>query len=273
MMFATFLHQPRLWALAALLLGLSAPAQAHDTWVMPVAFRVPAGQPISTLLSAGNGLTPLSAPRRRSFRVLQLIDSKGRSDPERWQRGDKSVQAHFPAAAPGVACLALSTNDNEITIEPDTVDAYLREVHAPAHVVEAWKRQRSRGEAWVERYGKDAKTYVRSGASSTGWPALAQLGHGLELVPQSDPTRLEPGDNLVLVLQFGGKPVADAALRLFSGTGDERVLRTDAQGRAQFKLATTGAHLVATTVIQQPAAPGAPWTSRFATLGFGVGGS
>ena len=32
-----------------------------------------------------------------------------------------------------------------------------------------------------------------------------------------------------------------------------------------------GPHLVATTLIQQPATVGAPWTSRFATLGFGVG--
>lgn len=261
----------RLWALAALLLGVVAPAQAHDTWVMPTAFRVPAGQPISTLLSAGHGLTPLSAPRRRRLRVLQLVDSLGRHEPERWQRGGKTAQAHFLAAAPGLACLALSTSETLIEIEPETVDHYLSEVQPPAAIVAAWRRQHLRGEAWIERYAKDAKTYLRSGDDSTGWPALAQLGHVLELVPQSDPTRLEAGDTLRLVLHFKGQPAADMALRLFDSAGDERVVRTDAQGGAQFKLGAPGPHLVATTRIQVPASEGAPWTSRFATLGFGVG--
>ncbi|MFM7506221.1 MAG: DUF4198 domain-containing protein [Rubrivivax sp.] len=261
----------RLWALAALLLGVAGPAQAHDTWVMPTTFRVPAGQPISTLLSAGHGLTPLSAPRRRRLRVLQLVDSLGRREPDRWQRGGKTAQAHFSAAAPGVACLALSTLETLIDIEPDTVDKYLGEVQPPAAIVAAWQRQRARGEAWIERYGKDAKTYLRSGDDSTGWPALAQLGHALELVPQSDPTRLEPGDTLRLVLHFKGQPAADVALRLFNSAGDERVVRTGTQGGAQFKRGAPGPHLVATTLIQVPASAGAPWTSRFATLGFGVG--
>lgn len=241
---------------------------------MPATFRVPAGQPISTLLSAGNGLTPLSAPRRRSFRALHLIDSNGRVEPERWKRGDKSAQAHFPAAAPGVACLALSTNETEIKIEPATVDEYLHEVHASPQVLNAWKRQQARGEAWVERYAKDAKTYLRIGTDSkagAGWPALAQVGHKLELVPLNDPTRLEAGDSLLLVVHLDGKPLADVPLRLFSGTTALHVVRTDAQGRAQFQLKSAGPHLIATTVIQQPAAAGAPWTSRFATLGFGVG--
>lgn len=272
-MLAKLFLTPRLWGLVALLLGLSAPAHAHDTWVMPTAFRLPAGQPVSTLLSAGNGLVPLSAPKRRNLRVLQLVHSGGRHEAERWQRSSKSAQAHFPAFATGVGCLALSTNDNQIEIEPDTVDEYLREVQAPVPILEAWKRQRAKGVAWVERYAKDAKTYLRSGTASTGWPALAQLGHQLEMVPQSDPTRLEAGDTLTVLLQFNGKPVPDAALRLFAGTAAEHVVRTDARGLAQFKLAATGPHLIATTVIQPPAAPGAPWTSRFATLGFGVGAS
>ena len=269
--FTRLLRQPGAWALAALLLGFSAPARAHDTWILPAAFRVPAGQPISTLLSAGHGLTPLRALRRKRLRALHLVDSHGRSEPERWQRGEASAQAHFAAAAPGVACLALGTRQTEIQIEPETVDEYLREVHAPASVVAAWQRQRSRGEAWVERCAKDAKTYLRSGPASTGWPALAQLGHALELVPQSDPTRLEPGHSLAMVLHWGGEPAAGVALRLFNSHGDEHFVRTDAQGLAHFQLGVPGPHLVATTVIQAPAAPGGAWTSRFATLGFGVG--
>jgi Domain of unknown function (DUF4198) len=135
----------------------------------------------------------------------------------------------------------------------------------------AWTRQRARGEPWRERYAKDAKSCLRLGSGDEGWPALASLGQRLELVPQRDPTRLVVGDELVLVLSFDGQPAPDVALRLISVGRPERVQRTDAQGQARFRLAAPGTYLVAATLLQRPVADGAPWTSRFATLGFSVG--
>jgi len=259
--------------LLAALLGFAMPARAHDTWVMPASFRVPVGQAIATTLSAGDGLAAAAGPGRQGFRELHLVDSRGRAGPIFWRDGRDAARALFAAGAPGVACLALTTHESDIAIEPEIVDKYLREVHAPAQIVDAWQAQRARGEGWRERYAKDGKTYLRSGDASSGWPALARLGQRLEMVPQSDPTRLEIGDTLTVQLQFDGRPAPGMPLRLYAGSATEQVVHTDAQGRAQFTLAQAGPHLLATTLITPPAGAGAPWTSRFATLGFGVGAS
>jgi hypothetical protein len=258
------------WAMAAWMLMLALPARAHDTWILPTRFQLQTGQPFSTLLSAGHGLTPLVAPRRRRMRSLLLVDSRGQSQPLHWQRGKGTARAQFAAPAPGVACLALGTAKTVIQIEPEGVDGYLREVQAPEFILQAWQRQRSMDQPWVERYTKDAKTYLRRGRTSAGWPALARLGQGLELVPLQDPTRLTPGCRFGLLLLMHGKAVPDVALRLHAGSGTEAVVRTDGAGCASFDLLATGTHLVATTVLQPPLAEHAPWTSRFATLGFAV---
>jgi hypothetical protein len=260
-----------LWPLAGALGWASVDARALETWIMPYSFQASPGQPVATSLSDGNGLTPLSAPHRAGLRALQLVDVSGRFDPERWDRRHRLAQARFRAAAPGVACLVLSTDESEIRISPEAVEDYLDEIQAPGAVLKAWGQQRARREPWVERYTKEAKTYLRTGTTQAGWPALAQIGHRLELVPQTDPTRLQAGQWLSLVLMHDGKPQGDTALRLFTGSSVDQATRTDAQGLARFRLDKPGPHLVTATVLIAPAAAADPWTSHFATLGFGVG--
>jgi hypothetical protein len=243
---------------------------ALETWIMPFSFRAQPGQPVDTSLSDGNGLTPLSAPQRLSLRALQLVDNSGRFEPERWDRKHRLALARFRAASPGVACLVLSTDESEIRLKPEAVDEYLAEIQATPAVLQTWKRQKDRRQPWVEHYTKEAKTYLRSGNDQAGWPALAQVGQRLELVPQTDPTRLQAGDHLQLQLLLDGKPLGDTALRLYTGSAVDQATRTDAQGLARFGLARSGPHLVAVTVLQVPAASDDAWTSHFATLGFGV---
>lgn len=253
------------------LLWVAGLAQAHDTWVLPQRFDPVPGEPLVVRLSSGEGLAPKVVPRQTTVDSLRLVQAGGRREPVQLDRGKTSVQARFEAPAPGLACLAASSDESEIRIEPRLVNLYLKEIHPPAGIMEAWKRQQARGEPWIERYAKDAKACLRIGPGDDGWPALANLGQRLELVPQRDPTRLVVGDELVLVLTLDGQPAPDVALRLIAEGRPERVQRTDAQGRARFRLAAPGTHLVAATVLRQPGADGAPWTSRFATLGFGVG--
>jgi uncharacterized GH25 family protein len=244
---------------------------AHDTWIIPSSFQAPAGQAVVATMSAGDGLVPLSAPKRTRVHSVDLIDVKGRQSFKDWKdQDDKQVQISFGAPAPGVSLLAVTTKDRETVIEPNKVDMYLAEIHARPAIIDAWARQRARGEEWKEKYAKDAKTYLRTGDGDAGWPQLATLGQELEIVPAQNPTRLKKGDRLAVVLQHKGKPLQDVALRLYVGPKEEKVVRTDAQGRATFELARGGPHLLATTLLNMPEKPGAVWTSRFATMGFSV---
>jgi len=245
-------------------------ARAHDTWIMPTTFNLQPGQPVAARMSAGDGLKTDAPPRRDRLVSVELVDANRRSTHTHWQAEDKHVDLAFPPPAAGLACMAVTTQDREIEIKPDVVDAYLAEIHPGPQVLQAWAGQRARGEPWKERYAKDAKTCIRNGSADAGWPRLQVLGQTLEVVPAQDPTRLKRGQRLVVELRHNGKPLADVALRLYAGQDAERVVRTDAQGKATFELTRSGAHLIATTKLDLPHRPGGLWTSRFATMGFGV---
>jgi uncharacterized GH25 family protein len=255
---------------AACCIAGAASACAHDTWIMPITFNLPPGQPVAARMSAGDGLKTDAPPRRERLVSVELVDAVGRSTHTRWQAEDKHVDLAFPPPAAGVACMAVTTKDREIEIKPDVVDAYLAEIQPGAQVLQAWAGQRARGEPWKERYAKDAKTCIRTGSADAGWPRLQVLGQTLEIVPAQDPTRLRRGERLGVELRHNGKPLPDVALRLYAGQDAEKVVRTDAQGRASFELLRSGPHLIATTRLDLPDKPGGLWTSRFATMGFGV---
>lgn len=273
-------HLVRLCSVLLGLAGLATPASAHDTWVRPLPARVVPGQPLTAEMSAGHGLTPLSAPKRRRERTLLLLGAGGRRKPRARRRCGKRALAEF-ASPPfgrvgrvgGVCCLALATHPVTIEIDDEGVDGYLAEVQPPASIMQAWHVQRARGEPWVELYAKEAKGYLRAsssrGRSGATWQRVQRLNHQLEIVPLTDPTRAKPRKQLKVELREVGLPLPDIALRLFDRRG-ERVMRTDAAGRAALPVRCRGRQLIATTVLHLPAQTGAPWTSRFATLSYTV---
>lgn len=267
-------HLVRLCSVLLGLAGAATPASAHDTWVRPLAARVLPGQPLTAEMSAGHGLSPLSAPKRRRERTLLLLGAGGRRKPRARRRCGKRALADFSSLpSRGVCCMALATHPVTIEIGDEGVDGYLAEVQPPANILQAWQAQRVRGQPWVEHYAKEAKGYLRTGASrgrsGRRWQGVQRLGHRLEIVPLTDPTHAMPRHVLKVELREGGRALADIALRLFDRRG-ERVVRTDAEGRAALPVRCRGRQLVATTVLHLPAQAGAPWTSRFATLSFTV---
>lgn len=275
--------------LAALLLAWWPAARAHDTWVRPVPLRPLPAQPLKVEISAGHGLQPLSAPRLRRIGHLALAGVRRRPRARDWQRRGRRVVTLLGPPPCGVGCIAMRTRATLIEIDAAGVDGYLAEVQPPAPVMAAWLAQRARGEPWLERYAKDAKSYFRAGRGGASWRRLQRLGRPalpvhtapsghpaphsparcaspvLELLPLRDPTRLRPGSTLAVQLLHEGRPLADTALRLFDRQG-ERIVRTDAAGQATWRVRCRGHQLVATTVLRPPRAAGAPWTSRFATL-------
>jgi len=268
--------------LFALLQALATPpALAHDTAILPLHFRAMAGAPLTAQVSAGHGLQPLNGPRHRRLGHAALVGLRTVQRHRRWRHGRQRSLLGYPAVPAGPLLLALTTRLTFIAIDDDTTGHYLDEVQPPAAQRALWEAQRARGEAWQEWYAKDARTYLRAssgrdqGRGGRGWQRLAsrsvRLKQRLELLPLNDPTRLRIGGALRVRLLLDGLPQPDVALRLFDRHGRERVQRTDAHGHARFVLPRRGAHLIATTLLQPPAAAGEPWRSRFGTLGFHVG--
>jgi nickel transport protein len=76
-------------------------------------------------------------------------------------------------------------------------------------------------------------------------PTVAQpLGHGLEILPATDPFALKPGDKLVVIVVKDGKPVTGAPVAYL---GDPRGV-TDPDGRIAIRLRHAGVQLIATSL-------------------------
>jgi hypothetical protein len=274
----------RALALAAALAW--SPAQAHDTSILPAGFaglkpvRLAPGVPLNVHVSAGHGLTPLNGPRRVRLGQALLLGAGPARPPRRFRYGPRRSQLGFGALPGGVWCLGLRTPLAFIELDDEITGRYLAEVQVPAAQAAHWAAQRARGEPWREWYAKDAVTWACSGAGAPrDWRRRAAALRGLKprlvILPLRNPTRLRARGALAVELRLDGRPVGDVALRVFDrsvhGGQRERVVRTDARGRAVLPLARRGPCLVATTVLETPRAAGEPWRSRFGTLGFQVG--
>ncbi|MEP7346669.1 MAG: DUF4198 domain-containing protein, partial [Gemmatimonadaceae bacterium] len=136
---------------------------------------------------------------------------------------------------------------------------------------------------------KFAKTIVEVGPD--GPRAFSRAaGHTLELIPMSDPSSLQVGDELAVRLVHRGKPLPNAYVRV--GTADERVsgegapnstggtaastapadtaIRTNSDGIATLRLPAPGLWNIRTLHAAAISGEGAEWEVLFATLVFNV---
>lgn len=87
----------------------------------------------------------------------------------------------------------------------------------------------------------------------------------MEIVPERDPTLVQPGEALSVVVLESGRPMAGLGLAATDGK-ERRFQRTDADGRATFRLDRPGRWLLAGTWLRKAEKPGAEWESDFTTL-------
>ena len=91
------------------------------------------------------------------------------------------------------------------------------------------------------------------------------VGLELEIVPERDPTLLRQGDALPVVVLALGRPFARFPLAASDGR-ERHFLRTDADGRATFRLDRPGRWLIAGTWLRKTDKPDTEWESDFTTL-------
>jgi uncharacterized GH25 family protein len=124
---------------------------------------------------------------------------------------------------------------------------------------------------WRERYAKHTKTFVRVGEPQDDRSWAEPVGSELEIVPEKDPTALRVGDELQVRVLKGGAPHRDFALNAVAGGAAKgETKRTDAEGRAVFRLNKAGPWLLRGTDVRRTTEPDADWESDFATLTLSV---
>jgi len=168
---------------------------------------------------------------------------------------------------PGVAVLGVELQSRLVEVEPENVEAYLREVHAGDDLREAWERI-APPRRWREKNVKYAKSFVRVGEPVEGdrrWNT--PLRFALEIVPEVDPTNLQVGSEFAVRVLRNGEPAIGLVLSYVSfGETHEHVVITDRDGRASAKLDLLGPWLVRGSDLRRSKDTDHTWDSESSTM-------
>ena len=259
--------------LLALVLGcIARPAGAHDTWLQPRRVSVLPGTIAQIDLTSGDRFaafdTVIKADRIEVARARlngKTIDISQRA-PEK-----KSLELRVALSDPGVATLWLSLTPKSLELSQKQVRHYLDEIDAPSLLAQAWYAGKKGSKPWREIYTKHAKTFVRVGRPKADQSWSQPVGMALEIVPEKDPTALRAGDEFPVRVLKNGTPLPDFSLGIVrEGKTNRAFKKTNAAGRAVFKLARNGKWLLRGTELRSSNKPAIDWESDFTTLSFEV---
>lgn len=275
-------------ALATLLYagGGAAPLSAHDVWLEPSAFRVAPGEVVTVGLREGHGVEHPRPVPRDGRRIERFVITGGRGESPVLGLDGEDPAGVLRLEEPGLHVVAYRGRPLTLSLPAAKFDRYLRE----KGLDEARRLRAERGEqeaAARERYSRALKCllWVEGAAGETPaedpgatnpavFDADRPLGLTFELVAETNPYRLAPGQPLGVRVLYRGEPVEGAqveAVRLAGG--EPRIVRSGADGRVQLRLTGTGPWLLTAVHLVPARAPGADWESVWSSLTFELGGA
>ena len=259
--------------IAFALCGSAWPVAAHDTWLQPRRTSVLPGTIAQLDLTSGDKFatfdTAIKPDRVENARVR--LNGKT-SDIRPGSPEKKSLELRAPLSEAGVAAVWLSLTPKSIELNRKQVQHYLDEIDAPALLTQAWYAGKGKAaKPWREIYSKHTKTFVRVGRPKADRSWSEPVGMPLEIVPEKDPTALRAGDDFPVRVLRNGAPLADFSLGILrEGKTNRAFKKTDAAGRAVFKVVRAGKWLLRGTDLRSSSKPATDWESDFTTLSFEV---
>lgn len=257
-------------------LALAWPVQAHDFWLQPLRFRLPAPGIAPTSVQIGHG-DSREAWAVKADRVVMLrgVGPDGATDLRASVRAGPGPQL-LPLRAPGVHVIALETSPIPSVLPALRFNDYLRE-EGLTPALQARQRTGRMKATGRELYSRRAKTLVQVGTTTDPQPHVTRpMGLTLEIVPEIDPYALAPGRGLPVRVLYQGRALPGALVKLTDLGRDEKpveVHRTDRAGRAVFHPRRDGEWLL-NVVWTRPLAgdPNAEFETTFSSLTFGYPG-
>lgn len=252
---------------AAFVLAGSAIAEAHDFWVEPVTPVAGPGEPLSLRLLIGHGSDRVEYHRNpKHIRSFQVHGPGGARDVPGTAGG---VAGRFTPSRAGLHLVGYASNPSFTQMEPAAFRAYLEEEGLMATLAEV-RRAKASKPLVRERYARCAKALVAVGGAHEGTHDRI-VGMDLEIVPETNPLELEPGDALAVRVLLRGKPHANARVSAYRRAEPTRLYhaRTDDAGRARLPVGDPGAWLIKCVQIERaPRRAAEDWRSLWATLTF-----
>ncbi len=257
--------------------ALAVPAFAHDLWLQPTAFWIPAGgvAPTAVWIGHAQARERWSVDPRRvlSFRSVSARGVEDRLAELRASQLRRDAPLRFPT--PGTHLLAMESSHAVSELPAIRFNDYLVvEGLTPAQQLRT--RMGATDRAGREIYSRRAKTLVQVGPYDMRAQAhvTRPLGMTLEIVPDRSPYGLRRGQPLSVRVLYEGRPLRGGLVKLYDLASDEQPVataRSDAAGRATFPMPGPGAWLL-NVVWTRPITgdPRGDFDTTFSSLSFGV---
>ena len=246
-------------------------AFGHDTWLIPERFHLAPSETARLDLTSGMAFPALEVGPKRE-RIQAILGRLGGRTFElnEFEPAAKSLRIKEVLSDPGVAVFWVKSFPKEIELKPEQVREYLEEIDAPATVRRQWNEAK-KPKRWRESYRKHSKTFVRVGDAGAGTSWHDPVGMFLEIVPEKDPTALHAGDDFPIRILKDGEPLRDFSVGLLT-EGDTKgsIQKTDAGGKATFRLVKSGRCLLRGTDLRRSTKEDIDWESDFTTLTIAV---
>lgn len=255
---------------------VSGAAAAHDFWLQPRSWQVAPGVDLPFVVEVGHG------PFREQWgsdagHLLQLREQFG-------DRSSRDLRSLFKPGGevphlttgfrqPGLHIVSLVSNDALSVLPGIRFTDYLKE-EGLTPALDRRAQTNATNATGRELYSRRAKALVQVGAGGPDDDAVATrpIGLTLEIVPLRNPYALGSDRILPVKVLYEGKPLGGALVKLTSLEFDVRPLaagRTDALGRATFKVPPVGSWLVNVIWTKPVAARDADFQTIFSSLTFG----
>ena len=146
-----------------------------------------------------------------------------------------------PAAQPGTHVIALESYRSTSTLPANRFNAYVEKEGLRA--IADFRRVKGQTEQpGREHYSRRAKTLVQTGTTLSDH-VTSPVGLMLEITPLTHPLAMEKADELTLLVEYRGQPLANAkvSMELLTVEGLPRLsTTTDARGHVRFAIPATG---------------------------------
>lgn len=234
------------------------PVQAHDTWFER---RPAAPGAVSLALGTGNQFPVFES----GIDARYLVESgcrAGQLATALRPAGNEATALQLQGPAQAATCWA-QLAPFDVTLAPELIAPYLREMGAGPELRATWAAMAARGMPWRERYTKHARIEL-------GAPSAQPVPMAMDLVIEHE-AAVKPGDLITVRVLRDGMPLAGQAVELRGSVLPLGIWRrADDQGRLQVTVPTAG-HWLLRAIDLAPSPESADvWESRFATLAFEV---
>lgn len=271
------MHKSTFFMLA---LAAAASASAHDLWMQPSRFSLPAAASVPVSILVGHGQARENWGIRGDRIILfRSMGPDGRvSDLMPLLRPNVAPPAiGLNFAQPGTHVVAMQSNHSESELPAARFNDFLKEEGLTPAILNR-QRTGTGGKAGRELYSRRAKTLIQVGKpnAASSAPATKRLGLALEIVPERSPYTLASGEKLPVRVFYEGKPLPGALVKLTNLDADAKptaTQRTDRSGRAAFSLPRNGKWLLNVVWVKPITGnPKADYQTTFSSLSFGYPG-